>query len=151
MAKKAFPGGHPTEVTVFDKNVAMGDLSAAQLLERARSLIARWQPVEAAARLEAGAVLVDLRCANDRRAEGSVPHAVAIPRTVLEWRVDPESDWSDPRLADRTLEIILMCNDGYASSLAAATLIEMGFGKAADVDGGFRAWAAAGLPVGPTS
>lgn len=129
----------------------MGGLSVASLLEQARSRITRWQPVEAARRQEAGAVVVDIRCGDDRRAEGSIPHAVPIPRSVLEWRVDPDSDWNDPRLADRSLELILLCNDGYSSSLAAATLIDMGFTRAGDIEGGFRAWRAAGLPVGPTS
>ncbi|MFZ0493275.1 MAG: rhodanese-like domain-containing protein, partial [Acidimicrobiia bacterium] len=66
---------------------------------------------------------------------------------VLEWRADPDSRWKDRRIADQDLTLILMCNDGFSSSLAAATLVDMGFAHAGDLTGGFRAWRAAGLPV----
>lgn len=121
--------------------------SAEQLLTRARSQITRYSPGNAARAQESGAVIIDLRCGADREAEGSVPDAIAIALSVLPWRVDPEAERTDARINDRGATLILMCNDGYSSSLAAATLAEMGFGDVGDIDGGFRAWAAGGLPV----
>jgi rhodanese-related sulfurtransferase len=76
-----------------------------------------------------------------------IPGSVHVPRTVLEWRVDPESGFSNPQIADRELELILVCADGYGSSLAAAALRELGFGQAGDLVGGFRGWRAEGLDV----
>jgi rhodanese-related sulfurtransferase len=121
-----------------------------ELLETARGRIRRYEPAQAARAMGDGALLIDLRCREDRAAEGFVDGAIAIPRTVLEWRVDPDSRWNDSRIADRDLTLILMCNDGYSSSLAAATLLDMGFADVGDLTGGFRAWRAAGLPVTST-
>jgi rhodanese-related sulfurtransferase len=121
------------------------------MLETARARIRRYEPAEVATAISDGALLIDLRCQEDRATEGSVEGAVVIPRTVLEWRVDPDSRWNDSRIADTDLTLILMCNDGYSSSLAAATLVDMGFADVGDLTGGFRAWRAAGLPVQPTA
>ena len=121
--------------------------SAAQLLAEARSRIARYLPNEAAEAQAAGAAVVDLRCNEDRLAEGAVPGAVAVALAVLPWRVDPEAENTDSRINDPTRKMILVCNDGYSSSLAAAKLLDMGFSDVGDIDGGFRAWSAAGLPV----
>jgi rhodanese-related sulfurtransferase len=118
-----------------------------ELLATARSRIRRYEPAEAAAAMSDGAVLIDLRCLEDRATEGSIEGAVIVPRTVLEWRADPDSEWSDDRIARLDLTLILMCNDGYSSSLGAATLVDMGFAHAGDLAGGFRAWRTAGLPV----
>lgn len=119
------------------------------LLAEARAGIDRPDPVAAAAARDRGAVLVDIRASEQRQAQGVVPGAVWFPRNVLEWRLDPDSGATDPRFGDLGAELILFCSEGYASSLAAATLRRLGFARATDMDGGFGAWAAAGLPVDP--
>ena len=117
------------------------------VLAAARSRIARYYPEEAAARMAAGALLVDIRPAANREAEGSVPGALVIERIHLEWRLDPQSDARIPEATGHSVEVIVLCNEGYSSSLAADSLRELGLVDAADVIDGFRAWAAAGLPV----
>jgi rhodanese-related sulfurtransferase len=99
--------------------------------------------------MASGAVLVDIRSDSQRARDGVVPGSVYIARNVLEWRADPTSDWREPRVADPGREVIVMCNAGYQSSLAAATLKELGLERATDLVGGFQAWRAAGLPVQP--
>jgi rhodanese-related sulfurtransferase len=118
-----------------------------ELLARARERIRRLTPEEAAAAQAEGAVIVDTRDSADRAAEGVIPGSVLVTRNTLEWRADPESELPDPRLADLDRQLIVMCNDGFSSSLAAATLQELGFSGACDLDGGYRAWQAAGLPT----
>ena len=119
-----------------------------ELLGAARARLDRLEP-EAAHRavVDDGAVLVDTRCAELRRERGRVPGAPEIPLSVLYWRVGSEATGSDPRLADPTSRIVLLCAHGYSSSMAAATLHDLGFPGATDVIGGFDAWEAAGLPV----
>lgn len=117
-----------------------------ELLAAARAGLERLEPAEAHDAVAAGAVLVDIRPEVNRRTEGAVPGAVVIDRNVLEWRLDPASDAALP-MASYDLHVVLVCNEGYASSLAAATLRELGVHRATDVVGGFRAWQAAGLPV----
>jgi rhodanese-related sulfurtransferase len=117
------------------------------LVERARSRLRRVEPAELAEELARGAVLVDIRADSQRAADGPVPEAVFIPRNVLEWRCDPASEWRDPRVSDPGRRLILMCDEGYQSSLAAATLQELGLPHATDLVGGFQAWRAAGLPT----
>ncbi len=95
-----------------------------------------------------GAVLVDIRPATQRAAEGEVPGALAIDRNVLEWRFGPASS-ARLRHVGYQLQVIIMCSEGFSSSLAAASLLDLGLRAATDIDGGFRAWAAAGLPVLP--
>ena len=119
------------------------------LLEQARQGLDRLGPREARAAVDSGAVIVDVRSESQRAADGAVPGAVFYPRNVLEWRCDPDSDARDDRLADLDRHLIVMCNEGYASSLAAATLQELGFARATDLEGGFQAWREAGLPVEP--
>ncbi len=119
------------------------------LLEDARASIDRLDPTAAAAEVQAGAVLIDTRCAELRRDEGTVPGAVHVPLSVLYWRLDPASGYEDPALADPDRRVILFCAHGYSSSIAAATLRQLGFSKATDIVGGFEAWQAAGLPVVP--
>jgi rhodanese-related sulfurtransferase len=113
-----------------------------RMLAEARSRIARYTPAEAAAADDI--LLVDLRPLDTRERTGVIPGSVAVARSVLEWRADPTSGAHDPALAGRRL--VLVCDQGYSSSLAAATLVELGV-DAGDLDGGFDAWVAAGLPV----
>lgn len=116
------------------------------LLDDARTRITRRTPAEAAA---SGAQIIDIRTVEQRRADGTVPGALWFARNVLEWRLDPASDAHDDRVAGLDDEIVIMCDAGYASSLAADDLHRLGFTRAADMDGGFQAWKAAGLPVEP--
>jgi rhodanese-related sulfurtransferase len=122
-----------------------------ELLAEVRGRIDRLEPAEAAARLAAGALLVDTRPWEQRSRDGEVPGAVVIDRNVLEWRLDPASPWRIPEATDHDVEVIVLCNQGYSSSLVADTLRTLGLHRAADVIGGFEAWAAAGLPSVPVS
>ena len=118
-----------------------------ELLAVARSRLDRLSPAEAGAEVHEGALIVDTRCAEVRAAKGTIRGSVHVPLSVLYWRLDPTSGHDDKSLSDRERRIIVMCADGYSSSLAAATLRDIGFTRATDIDGGFNAWAAAGLPV----
>jgi rhodanese-related sulfurtransferase len=118
-----------------------------QLLANARSGLNRLEPAAALRAQQKGASLVDTRCGDDRRASGAIPGSVHIPLSVLFWRLDPTSGHHNPSLADPAKQVVLLCADGYSSSLAAATLVGLGFARATDVIGGFNAWVAAGLPV----
>ena len=120
-----------------------------KLLEEARARLARVDPAGARAAIEDGAVLVDIRAESQRERDGVVPGSVFIARNVLEWRCDPNGSHRDERVADPAHPLIVMCDAGYQSSLAAATLQELGHEQATDLDGGFQAWRAAGLPVEP--
>jgi rhodanese-related sulfurtransferase len=120
-----------------------------ELLERARARLQRLTPEQAAAAVGEGALLVDIRQERQLAAGGLVPGATVVHRNVLEWRLDPESGTPDPALAHPEAQVIVICDEGYTSSLAAASLQELGFDRATDVIGGFRAWKAAGLPVTP--
>lgn len=93
------------------------------------------------------AVIVDIREEERRARDGRVPGAVEIDRNVLEWRCAPDSDWRDERISDPERVVVVMCNEGYQSSLAAATLQRLGLTEATDMDGGFQRWIADGLPV----
>jgi rhodanese-related sulfurtransferase len=95
----------------------------------------------------AGALIVDTRCAELRREDGVIPGSVHVPLSVLYWRLDPTSGYADPELTDPDRQVVLCCARGYSSSIAAATLRDMGFARATDIAGGFEAWAAEGLPV----
>lgn len=119
------------------------------VLAAARRRLQRVSPAQAAALVATGALLVDIRSFEQRRRDGEVPGALAIDRNALEWRLAPTSDHRLPEAPDPDRIVILMCHEGYASSLAAATLQEIGLPRATDIDGGFRGWAAAGLPVTP--
>jgi rhodanese-related sulfurtransferase len=116
------------------------------LLADARARLDRLSPQHALAAQRAGALLVDTRSERDRAAEGAIPDALLVERTVLEWRLDPSSATHLPQ-ASYDAHVVIVCNDGYSSSLAAATLQELGIARATDVIGGFRAWKLAGLPV----
>lgn len=120
------------------------------MLRSARRRIVRHSPHEAFERTQSGAQVVDIRPAWQREVDGEVPGALIVERNHLEWRLHPGSGACLPG-ADSIQEWIILCTEGYTSSLAAASLVSLGL-DAADVDGGIRAWAAAGLPVvpGPT-
>nr|WP_245930167.1 rhodanese-like domain-containing protein [Allonocardiopsis opalescens] len=117
------------------------------LLARAREGLRRVTPVEAAAERDAGAMLVDIRPEVNREGEGLIPGALVIDRNVLEWRLDPTGRHRLPVAGDPERRIIVFCNEGYASSLAAASLREIGLSRATDLIGGYRAWRESGLPT----
>ncbi len=118
-----------------------------QMLDDARAGLTRLAPEEAHEALEAGAALIDIRSEAQRARDGFVPGSTFVARNVLEWRLAPQSAWRDPALARAGALVVLMCDEGLQSSLAAATLQQLGLEKATDVVGGFQAWRAAGLPV----
>jgi rhodanese-related sulfurtransferase len=121
-----------------------------QLLAAARRRLRRLDPHAAREAVAAGAVLIDIRAESQRERDGLIPGAHVVARNVLEWRLDPASGHSDPALGDDLdRQFILVCDEGYQSSLAAATLHDLGLRNATDLDGGFQAWRAAGLPVVP--
>jgi rhodanese-related sulfurtransferase len=120
------------------------------LLAAARERIDHLEPAAAHRAMTEGALLVDTRSADLRRETGTIPGSVHVELSVLFWRLDPTSGYADPALSDRTRQVVLICAHGYSSSLAAATLRDLGFDRAGDVAGGFEAWAKAGLPVVPS-
>jgi len=99
--------------------------------------------------MRAGALLVDTRPLEQRRRDGEIPGALVIDRNVLEWRLDPTSPHRIAAMQYAEQAVVIVCNEGYSSSLAAATLRRLGVRNATDLDGGFQAWRAAGLPVEP--
>jgi rhodanese-related sulfurtransferase len=116
------------------------------LLAEARNGLERLTPAQAWAEMQAGALLVDTRPEHQRRATGELPGALVIDRNVLEWRLDPASDTCLPQ-ASYDAQVIVLCQQGYSSSLAAATLQRLGLTRATDVIGGMDGWLEAGLPV----
>lgn len=122
-----------------------------ELLASVRDRIGRVHPAEVPARVTAGALLVDTRPEEQRRRDGAVPGAVVIDRNVLEWRLDPASPDRIPQVTGYDLEVVVLCNQGYSSSLVADTLRALGLTRAVDVIGGFEAWVAAGLPTVPAT
>jgi rhodanese-related sulfurtransferase len=120
-----------------------------QLVEEARGKLDRVTPEEARQALADGALLIDIRTESQRSADGTIPGAKYVPRNALEWRLDPTSSSCDPDLVCPDAAIIVMCSEGFQSSLAAATLQDLGLDRATDMVGGFVAWRAAGLPVEP--
>ena len=129
------------------RRAAAGHRGIDQVLADARARLRRLDPHEAAAEMRAGALLVDIRPQAQRAAEGEVPGALIIERNVLEWRLDPASDARLPEAGSYDLRVIVLCSAGYTSSLAAASLQDLGLSAATDLAGGFQAWARAGLPV----
>jgi rhodanese-related sulfurtransferase len=117
-----------------------------QVLAEARTRLDRLTPRHALRAVADGAVLVDTRPAARRAAEGEIPGALIVERNVLEWRFDPASAARLPQ-ASYDLHVIIVCSEGYSSSLAAAALQDLGVRRATDLAGGFAAWQAAGLPV----
>ncbi|EKX64956.1 rhodanese-like protein [Streptomyces ipomoeae 91-03] len=126
-------------------NVPMG---IDELLERVRAGLARVEPKDAYNAAQAGeALLVDIRYAALRDRDGLIPGALVVERNELEWRLDPQGSHRVPEATDHDLHVIVICNEGYASSLAAASLQQLGLHRATDLVGGFQAWKAAGFPV----
>ena len=123
----------------------------ADVLAAARARLTRLAPADAAAAVRGGARLVDIRPGWQRLAEGTVPGAVVIERNHLEWRLDPASDARVAEAVDHDVAWVVLCSEGYTSSLAAAALQDLGIHRATDVVGGYRAWAEAGLPTAPGS
>ena len=124
-------------------------LTIDQVLEEARRRLVRLEPEQAADEVARGALLVDIRPPAQRADQGKIPGAVVIDRTVLEWRLDPTSASRLEQAKDHQVRVIVVCAEGYSSSLAAASLQDVGLVNATDVIGGFEGWKAAGLPVGP--
>ena len=138
-------------------NGAAGHGSLDRLIEDAARRITRLTPPDAfsAAAIDAGSdgdgdgVIIDIRSQDARERHGVVPGSLHIPRTVLEWRIAVDSPWRNPHLGDVDQRLILICDHGYSSILAAGNLVELGFHRSADVVGGFEAWADQGLPIAP--
>ena len=124
-----------------------GQAAIDELLEQARSRYRRVTAAEAAEAAELGAVIVDIRSQEQRARDGLVPGALLVQRNVLEWRADPTCESRDEAIVARRGSLIVMCAQGYQSSLAAATLLDLGLEDATDMVGGFEGWIAAGLPV----
>lgn len=118
-----------------------------ELVQQASARIDRLQPAEAHAAMREGALLIDVRSDAARERDGIVPGSLHVPRTVLEWRLDPGSEWRSPHAPELDEHVVVLCDHGFSSVLAAATLAELGFTRSADVVGGFAAWREAGLPV----
>jgi rhodanese-related sulfurtransferase len=119
--------------------IRTGGRSIESVLEEARGRLARLTPAQAQQSWGAGAIVVDIRHAAQRAAEGQLPGALVIERNVLEWRFDPQSD-ARLAIADYDLQVIVICQEGYTSSLAAASLQDLGLHRATDVIGGYAAW-----------
>jgi rhodanese-related sulfurtransferase len=123
----------------------------AELLAKAAAKVDRLEPAAALAAMRDGAVLVDIRSDSERERDGIVPGSLHLPRTVLEWRLEPGGAWRNPHAPSLDGYVVLLCDHGYSSLLAASTLVDLGFRRAADVVGGFAAWREAGLPVATAS
>jgi rhodanese-related sulfurtransferase len=150
------PGGrivvaHRSTTTVRQRTATPdpAPITVEQMLQAARTQLRRLAPGDAHAAVRAGALLIDIRSDSDRGRDGVIPGATFVPRNVLEWRLDPGCPHRDPALARPAAHVILICDEGCQSSLAAATLHQLGLRRATDVIGGFRAWRTAGLPVQP--
>lgn len=129
-------------------DVAERPVGIDELLERVRAGYARVEAREAYDAARAGAaLLVDIRYAALRERDGLIPGALVVERNELEWRLDPQGSHRAPEATRHDLRVVVICNEGYASSLAAASLHQLGLYRATDLVGGFQAWKAAGLPV----
>ena len=120
-----------------------------QYLATARSTLMRLEPADAYAAIQSGALLVDIRPEFQRRRDGEVPAAIIVERNHLEWRLHPDSAARIAEATSADVQWIVLCDEGYASSLAAAVLQALGLRRATDVVGGLRAWREAGLPLRP--
>jgi rhodanese-related sulfurtransferase len=121
--------------------------SVEEIVAAARTRLRRLGPKQAREAMRSGAVLVDIRTQAQRAEQGVVPGALHVERNVLEWRFDPRSAARLPQATGYDVQVILMCVEGYASSLAAVALQDLGLARATDLAGGFRAWERAGFPV----
>ncbi len=114
--------------------------SAELLVEVARRRIVRTAPKDLAAVMEAGGLVVDIRPAAQRAAEGELPGALVVERNVLEWRLDPNGPHRRPEVTGFHQRVVVVCSEGYASSLAADSLRALGYARATDLIGGYQAW-----------
>ena len=110
------------------------------LLQQSRRRIRRVGPAELSGVVRDGGMVIDIRPAAQRAEEGELPGAIPVERNVLEWRLDPDSPHRLPEVRDRKQQVIVVCSEGYASSLAAASLADLGFDTPGDLEGGYRAW-----------
>jgi rhodanese-related sulfurtransferase len=140
--------------TVVDEvphDLVMSDSGARRTIHeavaQAAARVERLEPAAAQQALREGAVLVDIRSDPERARDGIVPGSVHVPRTVLEWRLDPASEWRSPHAPELGDRVLVLCSHGFSSVLAAASLVDLGFARAGDIVGGFAAWREAGLPV----
>ncbi|MET9912569.1 rhodanese-like domain-containing protein [Streptomyces sp. NPDC006476] len=136
--------------TVAGPSLSAGErpLGIDELLERVRAGFDRVEPREAYEGALAGEVLlVDIRYSALRERNGLIPGALVVERNELEWRLDPQGSHRVPEATGHDLRVVVICNEGYASSLAAASLHQLGLRRATDLVGGFQAWKATGLPV----
>ncbi|WKX72954.1 rhodanese-like domain-containing protein [Streptomyces sp. XD-27] len=117
------------------------------LLTEAREELERVGPTEAARVRTEGGLLVDIRYAALRERDGTIPGALIVERNELEWRLDPLCAHRLPEATGHELPVVVICNEGYASSFAAVSLRRLGLSRATDLIGGFQAWRAAGLPI----
>ncbi|MFI6333365.1 rhodanese-like domain-containing protein [Streptomyces sp. NPDC050535] len=128
--------------------VEQGALGIDELLAQVREGLDRVEAEEAYAAGRTGeALLVDIRYAALRERDGLIPGALVVERNELEWRLDPQGSHRAPEATSHDLRVVVVCNEGYASSLAAASLRQLGLHRATDLIGGFQAWKAAGFPV----
>lgn len=118
-----------------------------ELLERVREGLDRVEPKDAFDAAAEGALLVDIRYAALRERDGLIPGALIVERNELEWRLDPQGSHRAPEAVSHDIRVVVICNEGYASSLAAVSLRQLGLHRATDLIGGFQAWKSAGLPV----
>jgi rhodanese-related sulfurtransferase len=124
-----------------------GSQSVDEMLAAARVRLHRIKPIDARRAQRAGAVIVDIRPAAQRQTHGEIPGAIVIERNVLEWRLDPRSDARLPFAGRYDLPVVIVCQEGYTSSLAAAALQDLGLNRATDIIGGLAAWTEDGLPI----
>ncbi len=117
------------------------------LLAEARRTLERVTAQQARDELAGGALVIDVRTSEQRAEHGEIPGAIPIGLNVLEWRLDPASEWRNPAATDHDVRVIVFCQEGFSSSLAAARLQSLGLHRATDVIGGFEAWRDAGLPI----
>ncbi|MFJ2210647.1 rhodanese-like domain-containing protein [Streptomyces sp. NPDC101062] len=130
-----------------ERRTSNGPVGIDELLERVRADLDRLEPREAFEAAVDGALLVDIRYAALRERDGLIPGALVVERNELEWRLDPQGNHRAPEATSHELRVVVVCNEGYASSLAAASLRQLGVHRATDLVGGFQAWKAEGLPV----
>lgn len=146
MKRRRVPRG-PVETSSAPSAEAYEDHALDRLLARARSRLARLQPSEVLDAVRRGGTVVDIRPEFQRRSGGEIPGAIIVERNHLEWRLHPASSGRIEEAAGVERQWIVICDEGYSSSLAAAALQLIGLHRATDVAGGFQAWRAAGLPV----
>ena len=142
----SYVGGAPTDFICYILN-ARSMPTIDDVLKAARRRYRRVTPNEAAIEQAGGALLIDTRSSEQRSRDGEIPGALVIDRTVFEWRLDPSSPTRIREAANHEVRLIVICAQGFSSSLAAASLLDLGLTNATDVIGGFEAWKAAGLPV----